>query len=653
MSPRHSRKTLRVLTLAMICGVALPIGAFAQLTNTQTSVPIQVNPGAVNAQPENREPAPEQLQPVAPADEIKLEAPDKAPAQAQFDDTKFKVNKIELDGVTLLKDDLIRPLIMQYEGQDLSLNDLNALVEKLNDLYRANGYLTSQFYIPPQNLEGGVVKLASQEGKIGNIEVEGNRFFRTKALLRNLPQQEGDMLNVKDLEKSLNRINQQDQFRLRATLTPGENPGETDIDLDVAERQPWQITPTFDNQGRPYIGTFRYGTEISNNNLLGLGDRFFLKWFMGARHTGVGTSYAIPVNRFGTELFTSFGFNHVDPNIPVNDPQPNIIGNAYNYGIGLAQPIDRERNWVVDAGFNAKRISTFINNDRIEPDGRDDIRSLVLGLTYNRIDKYGRSFARSAMTFAPQWMGADTSFWKAETMLTRVFRLPANNLLILRGYGQFTPDALVPAEMMQIGGANSVRGYTEGLLLGDRGYQLNVEHRWPIPFLRLASPWLADRLQGATFVDFGQTFLDNSNNRRFVFSRNQDATTLLGVGVGARFRFTRFLQGFVDGGFGLLDNNREPYGQPTARVHFGLRSDLLSDAYSLKNQLTDEERAARRAAKRAAKTPPVAPLVDEATTAPATSAVVEPTPEPVMEQPPVYAPAPVPKPVNTNVRGYY
>jgi hemolysin activation/secretion protein len=598
MPTRYNSKTLRTLTLAVLCGMALPTGAFAQLVaqvNTN-SIPVQVNPGAVNAAPANREEPPETLRTDDASEDVKLISPEQqqpGPASSQ----QFKVNTIQVDGITLLKEEDYRPLITPYEGRETSLTELTELTEKLNALYRQKGYLTSQVYIPPQDIEGGLVKLTASEGKIGEIEVEGNRFFRTKAILRNIPQKEGEMLNVKDLEKSLNRINQQDQFRLRATLTPGEQTGQTDIKLDVAERQPWQITPTFDNQGRPFIGTYRWGTEISNNNLFGIGDRFFLKYFQGARHLGVGTSYAVPINRFGTELGFNFGYNHVDPNIPVDDPQPNIIGNAYTYGVSLAHPLDKERNWVGDVGFNAKRVSTFINNNRAEPNGRDDIRSMILGLTYNNVDRLGRTFARGQMTVAPNWLGADTSFWKAETFLTRVFRLPANNLLLFRGYGQFTPDGLVPAEMMQLGGAFSVRGYTEGLLLGDRGYQLNLEHRWPVPGLRLVSPWLADRVQGAFFVDFGQTFLDGSqrNLNRFVFRTNSNNTTLLGVGFGARARLTRFMQGFVDCGFGLLDTNREPYGQPTARVHFGLRSDLLSDTYR-SQPATAEEEANKKAA---------------------------------------------------------
>jgi hypothetical protein len=40
------------------------------------------------------------------------------------------------------------------------------------------------------------------------------------------------------------------------------------------------------------------------------------------------------------------------------------------------------------------------------------------------------------------------------------------------------------------------------------------------------------------------------------------------------------MQGFVDFGFGLLDRSDvEPNAQPTARIHFGVRSDLLPDDY--------------------------------------------------------------------------
>jgi hemolysin activation/secretion protein len=233
---------------------------------------------------------------------------------------------------------------------------------------------------------------------------------------------------------------------------------------------------------------------------------------------------------------------------------------------------------VVDLGLNARRATSFFDGDKT---GTTDVRSAALGLNFDKYDRYGRTFARSQATFAPEWLGANTRFFKVENYFTRVTRLPKNNLLILRAYSQWTPDDLPPIEQFQLGGINSVRGYTQGLLIGDRGYNINAEWRWPVPGLRHVNPWLGERIQGAFFFDYGQAWLDKSNRYYIAgVSNARNRTSLMGAGVGVRAHLTDYMQGYADFAFGLLDRKDvEPNAQPTVRVHFGVRSELLPNDY--------------------------------------------------------------------------
>jgi hemolysin activation/secretion protein len=146
---------------------------------------------------------------------------------------------------------------------------------------------------------------------------------------------------------------------------------------------------------------------------------------------------------------------------------------------------------------------------------------------------------------------------------------------------------LPSVQQFQLGGENSVRGFTEGVLIGDRGYNLGVEYRFPVPGLKYVSKWASDRIQGSLFYDIGQVWKDSSNPFYDPKTATLSKTTLLqGVGFGVRAQLTRFLQGFVDVGFGLGDRKDiEPERrQPTARVHFGVRSDFLPYDYKMRNQ---------------------------------------------------------------------
>lgn len=563
----------------------LGLGLAASLSSPALAqvIPTQSNPGLLNPSPVNI-PLNEQLKrqeqnisPLQDQPEVKLDVPE-PPSIVELEGTQFLVKNIDVQGNTLIDDKALQPIVSAYEGKQLSLNDLEKAVEQINEQYRKRGFLTSIAYIPPQDISQGTVVIRVLEGQIGEISIAGNKYYKASALARYLDQGSGDPLNIGLLEKNLRRINRQGDFQVKATLSPNAAPGKTNIKLDVQERPPIQVSLTYDDQGRPTIGTQRWGTEFTNRNVTGIGDRFTAKWIGAAGTQAAMASYFVPLNRYGTEIGTTFSMSRVNVDLSKRvNTNSTIIGEAINFGVLLQQPLTRERTVVADAGMNFRRVTSWLNGNRDSV--QDDIRSLQFGLNYDKYDRWGRTFARAQTSVGLGWMGGNREFWKAETIMNRVVRLPKSNFLILRSYSQFTPNALPPAEQFQLGGAYSVRGYTEGALVADRGYQFSIEHRWPIPGLRYASPWLADRLQGASFFDYGRVWMDSSNIRTPRPAGNE--TTLAGAGLGLRFRLTRYMQGFVDFGFPLMQrSNIEPnLTQPTARVHFGIRSDLLADSY--------------------------------------------------------------------------
>lgn len=549
--------------------VLLPLSAQAQ------TYPFQANPGTLFG-PQNDPtyyPAPAiQAGPVQENSDEGIRVESQPPIVQVTQDT-FRVERVEVEGNTIVSGDEMRRIVSPYEGRQLSPEDLALLVKQINEEYRKRGYLTSLAFIPPQDLERGAITVKVLEGMIGDMEVTGNKYFKAKVIEKRIAEKPGEPLNIPALEKELLRINRQEAYRLKATLLPGERTGETKIRLDVKEQQPFQLALTSDNAGRPYIGLYRWGAEFTNRNVTGRGDRFNLRYTGSTGSTIASSAYTLPVGSKGTEISGLFGFSHVDVDLRIPN-QPELIGNAYNYGLLVSQPLGKERVWTTDLGFNARRVSSFFDGDRTST---DDIRSLALGLNYDNYDRFGRSFSRAQVTVAPEWLGANTSFFKLENYLTRVTRLPKNNLLILRAYSQWSPDSLPAIEQFQLGGINSVRGYTQGVMIGDKGYNVGAEWRYPIPFLSAVNPWLGERIQGALFADYGQVWRDKSSQ---FFDRNA-ATSLLSAGFGVRAHLTDFAQGFLDVAFGLQNRKDvEPFrNQPTARIHFGVRSELFPNDY--------------------------------------------------------------------------
>lgn len=513
-------------------------------------------------------------------DDVELEVPEeqdpnRVDTQSQV---KFQVNQINVTGNTLVSDEEIRPLVEPYEGREVSLNELGKAVDAINKKYQANGFLTSQAFIPPQDIDAGVMTIEVVEGVVGVITMTGQKYNKPSVIARDIDVSEGDAFNIPDLEDAMNRVNRQKPYRLKAILRAGEKTGETDVDFRVSEQQPWQITPSWDNQGRPFVGTHRFGVTLTNNNVTGHGDRFYTSNYFAAGTQITANGYSIPINRFGTEIGYDFAYSHVDIDLGIPD-QVDIDGDSKTHSIVVRQPLDKEGVFSIDLAANLKTVSTYLADVQTN---QSKVASLTAGINFNKFDRYGRTFLRFQNDIAAsRLINSNTSFWKASAYGNRLVALPKGMVFILRGQAQFTPDGLPPIEQFQIGGANSVRGYTEGLLFGDRGYSLSTELRYPIPGLKYVSPWLAQRVQGAAFFDIGQAWVDQSSTAYIPgFSHHGQQTLLMGTGLGVRAQLTRFLTGFVDFGYGITQQGRvELNAQPDVRVHFGVSSNLLPTNY--------------------------------------------------------------------------
>jgi hemolysin activation/secretion protein len=610
---------LSISLMAAGCAIA----GFPLYGMAQQQVPLQNNPGLV--MPNSPELLPDtarkdrQNLPTPPTqtpdEKLKLPAPDTVPL-VQLDNPDFMLKHIVVEGNTVVSNDEIQPLITPYENKVVNLNELGKLVDALNKLYYSKGYYTSQAYIPPQDIDKQTITVKIMEGHVGKVTISGNRFLKAQAVIRDTDLKQGEILNVVQLQERLRRIgNQSGYYKLKGVLTPGPETSQTDVDLKVAERFPLQISPTFDNQGRPHIGTYRTGIELDHSDLTGHGDHFNARWIAAAGTQIAAGSYFIPINKYGTQVGSTFSFSQVDINLHTSN-QPKIIGRAYDYAGVVVQPLNPSRSLISDASLNFRRINTFFDGQR-DPGSTVNIAAMRFGLTFNKADRLGRTYMRLQSSVAPGWMGANRKFWKNEMFTTRLVTLPHRNLLILRGHAQLTPDDLPAAEMMQIGGAYSVRGFSEGLLAGDSGYNFGVEHRWPIPGLQRVSPWLANRVQGASFFDFGNVWIHRGNPLYVSGLSNMSQRKLLmGTGVGFRARVSSMMEGFVDLGWGLTNQGRvEPNAQPSFRVHFGLRANLLPTDY---RDWTVTNKANKNAANKSA-TNINAAAINAATLAPAQS----------------------------------
>jgi hemolysin activation/secretion protein len=151
--------------------------------------------------------------------------------------------------------------------------------------------------------------------------------------------------------------------------------------------------------------------------------------------------------------------------------------------------------------------------------------------------------------------------WEAQAQYLRV--LAPDTLFVFRSSLQLSPNDLLPLEQFSIGGAYTVRGYPQDLLLADNGFAFSAEIRQNI----LKIPQWQTTLQLTPFFDFGTVW----NNSEIELSAN----TLYSVGLGLRLLIGDNFTAQLDWGIPLRDLEYPVNSLQDNGIHFSIQYRLF------------------------------------------------------------------------------
>ena len=100
---------------------------------------------------------------------------------------------IDVKGVTLIPQQAVDNIIKDYEGKELSLRDMQKVCDLITDEYRKRGRVTSRAYMPPQTIstKEAILVIIVIEGKVGTIDVKGNKYFSSYLIKKKIGSETG------------------------------------------------------------------------------------------------------------------------------------------------------------------------------------------------------------------------------------------------------------------------------------------------------------------------------------------------------------------------------------------------------------------------------------------------------------------------------
>jgi hemolysin activation/secretion protein len=514
----------------------------------------QALPGAV--QPGRDRPGP--ATPTQPEFDFNIVTPHRSAVPRAVDEVHFKLSDIKIVGAKTIPAEQFRALYTGLIGKDITLGDILNVADKIEDAYRASGYLLVRAYVPPQRVNDGVFTINVVEGYLASITVQGGDPDAQDLVRGYLaPATSARPLTLPVMERGLLLSNDVPGVTASGVLRPSPNtPGASDLVVDIVQ-PPITGGLALDNRGSHFSGLWTITGDVEFNSIFGedqLGATVIsspdsLRQVEGTLRyrRAIGTDGLI-----GSLIGT---VTHGEPGSTLSIA--GVKTDSWAAGARLTYPLERSRDatLLLDGGFTVQDAIVDIGGLSHHL-SHDQWRVLDIGASYQKTGILGGGVWTTTFdaakglpilgatpdTISGSVPNPNLSRYKGTTDFTK-FTGSTRLILPIAGafstalniQGQYALNRLITGEQIAFGGAQLGRGYDPGAITGDHGLGASAELRYDFRF----ADSVVRALEPYVYVDAAQTwyFTDPSLQNE----------TLLSAGGGFRFWLPYNVTGAIEG----------------------------------------------------------------------------------------------------------
>ena len=492
------------------------------------------------------------------------------------------INSVDVAPSEILSKEEINAIVQPIVGKNVFISDIQKVIDQLNSLYAQKGFVTAKAFLPEQTVENGNIHIELIESKVGNISVTNNKWTRTKYITDRIEQEPGQLFDIVELEQDILDFNRYNEgVNLTANLTAGTTPGTTDIAIKANENFPFHLVGILDNAGRYQTGNIRGGAMIYADSLFHNRDRLSIGSYVSGGSVSPFADYNFPVNKKDGRV--GFMFASTFAKIkwgPLSDLD--FKSRSYIYSLYYSQPLVRKPGFELKSYLagNYKRATSSFDFAGSEYELLfDEITSIDAALNMRKDTKYGIWYANQGVSVAVPILDSDSSYVKINGSAVRLHDFSHGVIGQLRGNYQVIPNNRhIPyLDQFQVGGLATVRGYSEGIMIGKNGYYLSGELMFPLLPREITSPRSGEKVPFLGKYVKGAIFADHAGIFPAVGEGYDGSHFLMSLGMGLRVQLPGDLSARLYWGFPLV-NNRYETDRKYGRFHFELTLEPNIDA---------------------------------------------------------------------------
>jgi hemolysin activation/secretion protein len=404
------------------------------------------------------------------------------------------INTIDIEGSEQLSKSKQASLIKPYITQCLTIEDLNVLVQKISNAYLEKGFITSGAFIKEQDISKGKFTISVLEGKINDIQLEGEHPLTLKMVFPNMI---GKTLNLRDIEQGIEQLDRMSSYRVKIDIQPTERPEYSDVVLKkISSAHPISANLGLDNSGYKSTGREQLNGEIQIENPLNLAE----VWTISAnKNSDFSNSHRIWNMTSGVSIpygYWLFSYQYSKNDSFQDFYNKNIehnyrfTGKSESHSIKANKTLFRDgtQKVVLNMGLTRRKTENKVGDIKFTINS-PTLSSINVGLNYSAklmggYFSFNPSYSQGIDIFnakkdSAQFKNEPKSQFQKINISSNYFKFITDDIYYLTSvYGQYNFDNLYASERLSLGGQYSVRGFKEENITGNRGGYWRNELNW-------------------------------------------------------------------------------------------------------------------------------------------------------------------------------
>jgi len=442
----------------------------------------------------------------------------------------IKLHRVDLHGGRVLSREKQQTLFKPYMGKCIDGKLLKSLIADISGFYIKRGNITTRPYLKKQSIADGQVDIRVMKGSVEDI-VDASSKKPNASTNTAFAFQKGRLLNLRDIETSLEMVNRPPSAHATFAAKPGSEPGASIIEVKRRDTSPWHLKLGLSGRRQATRNEGFVTAEASVDNPLNIND------ILAFRLNGNGTqrekqstrsgeiNYSFPVSSYLLEFIASRFFYRQGIQ-GINDA---FLSNGHTTELRtrVSKVVMRNQTnkFTLAASIDHKNARNFLAGQLIQV---SSYKTTVVQLdaTHAWLQRWGGLTTTYSYYQGTDWFGArKDGFFGAQTGaqgqarlqfvkhsldIALDYRFPDSSYrLSSRAYLQRTLDELFDNDKLSVGGDYTVRGYPDGSLYGNNAWYVrnDLAKSWTVG----VSPAMLQSVSLFAGYDYGHVRCETDN----------------------------------------------------------------------------------------------------------------------------------------------